>query len=230
IALDTLEEAQVAEALDPVLLEIFKQEAHAHLQTLVEFLADCAQQLPKTITDDLQRAMHTLKGSAFMAGILPIANVATVLEKLAKDYKANLLAVEFNEALLLSEAEQLLRVGVEQLDSTPMQDVAGTQAFLDKINAVMRERLAKADGDYAAVPKGARDPKVISTFLSEGMDLLLDMDEQLERWRSHPAERQELAALLDELSTLSHTAEMAELPQVEDLCSALLEVYSAVKS
>ncbi|HHX35714.1 MAG TPA: response regulator [Gammaproteobacteria bacterium] len=226
----TVEDAQESEAIDPILLDIFKHEAQAHVQILVEFLADCAQQLPKTISDDLQRAMHTLKGSAFMAGILPIANIATVLEKLAKDYKANLLAVEFNEALLLSEAEQLLRAGIEQLDTTPLQAIDGTQAFLDKLNQVIRERLAQADGDNAADPRGVRDPKVISTFLSEGMDILLDMDEQLERWRLHPAERQELAALLDELSTLSHTAEMAELPQIEDLCSALLELYSAVKS
>jgi chemosensory pili system protein ChpA (sensor histidine kinase/response regulator) len=213
-----------AEVIDPVLLDIFKNEAQAHLQTLVEFLADCAQQLPKSINDDLQRAMHTLKGSAFMAGILPIATIATALEKLAKDYKANLLAVEFNEALLLSEAEQLLRVGVEQLDSTPLQTIEGVPALIDKLNQLMSERLGHAD------EQSIDDPKIISTFLSEGMDTLLDMDEQLERWSTHPAERKELAALLDELTALGHGAEIAELPQIEDLCSALLELYTAVKN
>lgn len=213
-----------AEAIDPVLLEIFKHEAQAHLQTLVEFLADCAEQLPKSINDDLQRAMHTLKGSAFMAGILPIASIATALEKLAKDYKANLLAIEFNEALLLSEAEQLLRVGIEQLDSTPLQAIEGAPAFIDTLNQLMNQRLAQAD------EKSVDDPKVISTFLSEGMDILLDMDEQLECWHTHPAERKELVALLDELTALGRSAQMAELPQVEDLCNALLELYSAVKN
>lgn len=228
-AQEAIESAE-SEMIDPVLLDIFKNEAQAHLQTLVEFLADCAQQLPQTISDDLQRAMHTLKGSAFMAGILPIANIAAVLEKLAKDYKANLLAVEFNEALLLSEAEQLLRAGIEQLDSAPLEPVAGTEAFIEALSQLMRERLAQADHGHASDPKGVRDPKTISTFLSEGMDILLDMDEQLERWHSHPAERQELAALLDELTRLGQSAEMAELPQVEDLCSALLELYGAVKN
>ncbi len=216
--------AAEAEAIDPVLLDIFKNEAQAHLQTLVEFLADCAVQLPKSINDDLQRAMHTLKGSAFMAGILPIATIATALEKLAKDYKANLLAVDFNEALLLSEAEQLLRVGIEQLDSTPLQAIEGAPAFIDTLSQLMNERLAQAD------EKNVDDPKVISTFLSEGMDILLDMDEQLECWHTHPAERKELVALLDELTALGRSAEMAELPQVEDLCNALLELYSAVKN
>ena len=227
IILQSLPESSVdeeAEVIDPVLLDIFKHEAQAHLQTLVEFLADCAEQLPKSINDDLQRAMHTLKGSAFMAGILPVATIATALEKLAKDYKANLLAVEFNEALLLSEAEQLLRIGIEQLDSTPLQEIEGASAFIGKLNQLVNERLAHAD------EQGIDDPKVISTFLSEGMDILLDMDEQLERWSTHPAERKELAALLDELTALARSAEMAELPQVEDLCSALLELYSAVNN
>ena len=71
------------ELLDPILLDIFKNEAQAHVQSLTEFLADCAQQLPNPISDDLQRAFHTLKGSAFMAGILPMATIATALEKLA---------------------------------------------------------------------------------------------------------------------------------------------------
>ena len=217
------------ELLDPILLDIFKNEAQSHVQSLTEFLADCAQQLPNPISDDLQRAFHTLKGSAFMAGILPMATIATALEKLAKDYKANLLSVEFNEALLLSEAEQLLQVGIEQLDSTPLQDIEGAPAFLEKLYQIMSERLAHAEDQNADDPKGARDPKVISTFLAEGMDTLLDMDEQLECWRTHPAERKELATLLDELINLGQSAEVAELPQIEDLCSALLELYSAVK-
>src|SRR5690606_27631293 len=47
------------EALDPLLLEIFRNEAETHLDTLVGFLADCAQELPQPVTDDLQRALHT---------------------------------------------------------------------------------------------------------------------------------------------------------------------------
>ena len=218
------------ESIDPVLLEIFHNEAQAHLQTLVGFLADCAQQLPKAISDDLQRALHTLKGSAFMAGILPVAHIAAVLEKLAKEYQANLLAVEFNEALLLSEAEQLLRIGIDQLETTPLQEIDGSAAFIEKLEQVMHARLAHAEDLKNGDPKGTRDPKIISTFLAEGMDILLDMDEQLQDWQKHPTQRQELAALLDELTRLGHSAEQAELPQIEDICNALLELYQAVES
>src|SRR3546814_8772954 len=42
---------------------IFRNEPESHLTTLVSFLADCAQRLPQPVTDALQRALHTLKGS-----------------------------------------------------------------------------------------------------------------------------------------------------------------------
>ena len=88
--------------LDPQLLEIFRNEAETHLDTLVGFLADCAQELPQPVTDDLQRALHTLKGSAYMAGILPVAEIAAPLEKLVKEFKTNLIQVDLAAAELLS--------------------------------------------------------------------------------------------------------------------------------
>ena len=84
-------------------------EAESHLTTLVSFLADCAQRLPQPVTDALQRALHTLKGKAHMAGILPVAEIATPLEKMVKEFKTNLIQMDLAEAELLHEAEPPLR-------------------------------------------------------------------------------------------------------------------------
>lgn len=216
------------EALDPQLLEIFRNEAELHLDTLAGFLKACDQELPQSINDDLQRALHTLKGSAHMAGILPIAEIATPLEKLAKEYKTNLLSIDLSEAELLREALNQLRHGVAQLDSTPLAPIAGTEALLERIAQLHQDRLDAASAARRDDKGESRDPQMISLFLAEGMDILLDAEDLLRRWREHPAERQELGALLEELSTLGRGAEMAELPQIEELCEALLDVYGAV--
>ncbi|MBT8767733.1 Hpt domain-containing protein [Metapseudomonas boanensis] len=226
--LQTLANSPAEETLDPQLLEIFRNEAENHLDTLAAFLANCDQWLPRTINDDLQRALHTLKGSAHMAGILPIAEIATPLEKLAKEYKANLLAIDLSEAELLHEALHLLRQGVAQLDSTPLAPIPGTQALLERIAQLHQERLGAVVSARRDDKGESRDPQMISLFLAEGMDILLDAEDLLRRWREHPGERQELGALLDELSTLGRGAEMAELPQIEELCEALLDCYGAV--
>ncbi len=218
------------EALDPQLIEIFRNEAETHLDTLVGFLADCAQELPQEITDNLQRALHTLKGSAHMAGILPIAEIATPLEKLAKEFKTNLIPFDLAEAELLHTAEQLFRLGLDQLESNPLAPIAGAAEFLERVNKLHHERLESAQSARHD-PEGTdkRDPQLIGIFLSEGMDILLDAEDLLRKWREHPTERQELSALLDELTTLGRGAEMAELPQIDELCEALLDLYGAVE-
>ncbi|MDF3868689.1 Hpt domain-containing protein [Pseudomonas denitrificans (nom. rej.)] len=220
------------ESLDPQLLEIFRNEAEAHLETLVGFLADCAQQLPQPVTDDLQRALHTLKGSAHMAGILPIAEIATPLERLVKEFKTNLLQVDLREAELLHAAEGLFRVGLDQLvQGRPLAPIEGSPELLARIAQIHQERLEAAEAKRRGESGegSGNDPQMIGMFLAEGMDILLDAEDLLRRWREHPQERHELGALYDELETLSRGAQMAELPQMAELADALLAVYGAVR-
>jgi len=220
------------ESLDPQLLEIFRNEAETHLETLVGFLADCAQQLPQPVTDDLQRALHTLKGSAHMAGILPIAEIATPLERLMKEFKTNLLQIDLREAELLHGAERLFRVGLDQLlQGRPLAPIEGSAELLARIAQLHQERLEAAEAKRRGESGegSGSDPQLIGVFLAEGMDILLDAEDLLRRWREHPQERQELGALHDELETLSRGAQMAELSQMAELADALLAVYGAVQ-
>ncbi|BFN25858.1 chemotaxis protein CheA [Pseudomonas sp. SCT] len=217
------------DALDPQLLEIFRNEAEAHLTTLVSFLADCAQRLPQPVTDALQRALHTLKGSAHMAGILPVAEIATPLEKMAKEFKTNLIQMDLAEAELLHEAELLLRKGLTNLDHEPLAPIEGAAEFLLKVHALHQARLVEAGARQHNDAGETRDPNMIALFLSEGMDILLDAEDLLRSWREHPAERQELSALLQELTTLGQGAKMADLPQMEALCQVLLRLYAVVE-
>lgn len=197
------------ELLDPQLLEIFTNEAETHLEALVGFLADCARELPQPVTDALQRALHTLKGSAHMAGILPIAEIATPLEKLVKEYKSNLLAFDLREAELLHDAEQLFRIGLEQVGAhRPLNPIPGSDALLERIEALHQERIASLEAERYSDAGERRDPLLIEAFLVEGMDILLDAEDLLERWHEHPQERQELSALREELSALDQAPGM----------------------
>ncbi|MCS5514966.1 Hpt domain-containing protein [Pseudomonas qingdaonensis] len=105
-------------AFDPRLLEIFRNEAQTHLASVDEFLQAAEVQLPVPVSDSLQRALHTLKGSAAMAGVVPIAELASALDLLAREFKAHQLGLDLDELYLLQMAEPLLRRGLAQLDST----------------------------------------------------------------------------------------------------------------
>ena len=221
--------AQALETLDPQLLEIFRNEAETHLDSLNRFLDQAAEHLPLQASDELQRALHTLKGSAYMAGVLPIAELVTPLDHLAREYKAHLIALDLDEVELLLEAEGLLRRNLKQLNTDPLAAISGAQSLIERTQTLLAERLEAILNSANRGLRIKRDPQLISNFLAQGMDILLDAENLLRRWQQHPAERQELSALLDELTTLGEGAHLADLHPVDELCEALLDLYGAVE-
>ena len=216
-------------ALDPLLLEIFRKEAETHLASLNRFLDQAAEHVPLQASDELQRAVHTLKGSASMAGVLPIAELAAPLDQLAREFKAHQLPLDLDEVELLLEAEGLFRVGLRQLKHDPLAPIVGAQSLIKRSETLLAERLASIlDAPHTGL-RIKRDPQLINNFLAQGMDILLDAESLLQRWQQHPGERQELSALLDELTTLGEGAHLADLLPVDMLCEALLDLYGAVE-
>ncbi|QXI53175.1 Hpt domain-containing protein [Pseudomonas alvandae] len=223
------DDEQDVAALDPLLLKIFDNEAQGHLAALNRFLDQAAEHLPLQANDELQRALHTLKGSASMAGVLPIAELAGALDELAREYKAHLIALDLDEVELLLEGEGLLRRGLRQLHSEPLAPISGAADLIQRAQALMTERLQAVLGTPDQGARTKRDPQLINNFLAQGMDILLDAENLLQRWQQHPGEGQELSALLDELTTLGEGAHLADLHPVDELCEALLDLYGAVE-
>ncbi|NWF15876.1 Hpt domain-containing protein [Pseudomonas reactans] len=216
--------ALAAEPHDPMLLEIFRNEAQSHLDSLNHFLQRAAEHVPLQVSDELQRALHTLKGSAYMAGVLPIAELARPLDHLTREYKAHRLPLDLDEVELLLEAEGLFQRGLLDLDSDPLAPINGAEDLINRTQSLLDQQLeALLDVRFK------RDPQLIANFLAQGMDILLDAESLLRRWQQHPGERQELTALLDELTTLGEGAHVADLHAIDALCEALLDLYGAVE-
>ncbi|MDO7902680.1 Hpt domain-containing protein [Pseudomonas sp. K1(2024)] len=216
------------EGLDPQLLEIFRNEAQGHLASLDAFLL-AAQGQDAAVTDALQRALHTLKGSAAMAGVMPIAELATAFDRLAREYKVHQLPVQVSDLDALTAAGTLFRQGLAQLDSAPLAAIPGAAALIEQVGEAVDARLAALQHEPAHARRVRRDPQIIASFLAQGMDSLLDAESLLSRWQEHPREGQALETLLDELTTLGHAAHLADFWQVDALCEALLDLYGAVE-
>jgi chemosensory pili system protein ChpA (sensor histidine kinase/response regulator) len=225
----TLPSEPVEESFDPQLLEIFRQEALSHLETIGRYLDVAQHEQSPIFSDQLLRALHTLKGSAYMAGVLPMAELASPLDQLVREFKTNLIAVGAPEIALLRAAEPLFQQGLVQLRDDPLMPIAGATAFIEAAHQLLDERMAAVLNAESNGLRTRRNPQLIASFLAEGMDILLDAESLLKRWRQHPGERQELNALLDELTTLGHGAHLADMPQVDQLCEALLDLYGAVE-
>ncbi|QXI45463.1 Hpt domain-containing protein [Pseudomonas wayambapalatensis] len=220
--------ASADDGLDPHLLEIFRNEAQGHLASLDSFLT-AADGQDTQVSDSLQRALHTLKGSAAMAGVMPIAELATAFDRLAREYKAHQLPLEVADIEWLETSRRLFQLGLAQLERTPLAPIPGAAQLIEQVGEAVDARLAVLQDGAPHTRRSRRDPQLIASFLAQGMDILLDAESLLSRWQEHPRERQELDTLLDELTTLAHGAHLADFWQVDELCEALLDLYGAVE-
>jgi chemosensory pili system protein ChpA (sensor histidine kinase/response regulator) len=132
---------------DPVLYETFSQEVHDHLTTIDDFVARCdGQEGPGCrITEELVRAFHTLHGSAHMAGVPEIAEVAGTLEKLAQLPAVAGAAHDLALAPLFADATALMRAQLAAL-AQPGSVLPDHGPLLERIERVADEHLSRIGG------------------------------------------------------------------------------------
>lgn len=208
-------------APDPVLLEIFRSEARGNLQLVSEWLAGLDTDLAEHRVDDqVHRALHTLKGSARMAEIEALAALAEPAEKLVKDLISGGLRANRDTVALLDETHRRLEARLDALEHGDPTTAPDDQALIERLQAARDAINQGGEGT---------DPHILSVFLSEGMDLIIDADNLLEQWAADPEHISELARLRAELELLAGSARTARLEEIHGLAGALAGCYSAVE-
>ena len=209
------------DAVDPVLLDIFRSEAARNLELVREWLDQIDPDFAEHPLDDqVHRALHTLKGSARMAEINAMAELAEPAEKLVKELVNGGRRADADTVAMIDQTHRLLDAGLARLHDGALAELPGDAAALI-------ERLVQAREALNQHRDGA-DPHILSVFLSEGMDLIIDTDNLLEQWAEEPGHTEELARLRDELELLANSARTANLDEIHGLAKALASVYSGV--
>ena len=212
--------------VDPVLLDIFQSETETHLATLKDYLAAAGDKSSVSYTDDLSRALHTLKGSAHTAGIEPIARVITPLERFVKESRAQNKRADQDVLELIQQACTFLTQGLAQIRENPQAPLDGTDEFLSRLEQISEATLHAAREPDAEEPARQEESQLVLLFLNEGLDIVLDADRILGSWAENPSETGTLRQLRDELDQLTLGAADAGLPDVSALAGALRDVYA----
>ena len=123
-------EESTAPAIDPVLYDIFSKESRTHIANIRDFLGACSEDPAACqIGDELIRAIHTLHGSAHMAGAQSIAAIAGEMEAYAKALKAEHLSLPADGRAAFMEALGLIE------DILPL--LADAEASLPDVEAML---------------------------------------------------------------------------------------------
>ncbi|MFN3842081.1 MAG: Hpt domain-containing protein [Rehaibacterium terrae] len=108
-------EGEVVAAVDPVLLEILKVEVAGHLQTIRDWLDECASG-PVAASDALLRAVHTTNGAFAMTEVPLITDVTAPLESYIKRLIAHSSLPSPRGVALVAEAADAIRRVVAALE------------------------------------------------------------------------------------------------------------------
>lgn len=214
--------------IDISLWEIFKQEAESHLVVVEDYIRAMEEVKPsyELPSDAMQLALHTLKGSAYMAELNPIAELVTPLEKFVKELRSYQVNIDDDIFQLIKDSVSYTYGALEQIANHQYPKIPKYDQFVARLDELRERsvgpliRLQEAEKAQQKV-----NPAILEVLMAEEMNLLLDADLMINTWREWGAAISDWEPLRDELIKLNHGAERANLPTLARLSEALRSVY-----
>lgn len=216
----------IQDEADTALIEIFISETQGHLATIAEFVEFSEQEeYFNPPTDILQRALHTLKGSAHMADIGCVASVATPLERLIKEWRAFQLPNSQELVQLIARGAELIGQAITDPQALAQVELQGSAELIADIQALVEKKLESQESNHNG--SIGPTPQDIAQFMSHGMEALLDADRLLVQWQSSHDE-EILKKLRHDLHLVSADAAKTNLPHIQVLAECLDDFYANI--
>ncbi|VUD67536.1 Chemotaxis protein CheA [Thalassocella blandensis] len=215
---------------DAVLREIFSSESLVHLHTIQLYINAMEEEAPiyAVPSDNFQRALHTLKGSAKMAQVWPIAEITEPLEAFAKELISYQVNVNEDILQLIRDAVTYTREGLKQIRSKQPVVIEKVPQFVARC-AELRElavgHLIHLKERPSAASTNKADPRMLSLVMAEEMALLLRVESLLNQWQESNSVPADITKVISELRTLEEGASLANLPDMASLSSQLMQMH-----
>ena len=208
---------------DLQLLNIFENEAKGHLATIKAFIADFHYHGARTqISDQVQRALHTLKGSAYMAEITALAELISAIEKTIKEFRAHLVPADDQVISMLEQGIDHIETGLQQLKTPPHHLQLNINSFLNWLQALHDKMMTIVLSEEQSTDTSNTSQQSTLLVISD-LNLLPDASQFLDNW--HDAiPLDELDRFKYELKVLAESASEAKLHSISELCDVLLDV------
>ena len=159
IEADDSDEEDEENVIDPVLLDIFTKESARHLDGITHFVSQCRQQVEYcNVDDEFIRVVHTLHGSARMAGIMEIADVSSLFERLIKIHHKNGVPVDETACTLFLQIVDSISELVTILDQ-PDAALPGKETLSAELKNLFDAQIALEEQQQEAILSATMAPQ-----------------------------------------------------------------------
>lgn len=213
-----------------ILFDLFASEAVTHLAVVDGFIAHMQDLAPLFTppTDTVQRALHTLKGSAHMANVVPVARITTPLESFSKELRAYQVNLNGDILQLLRDASDYVHGVIDDIRARRTPSIPAADQFIARVHELKELHLDHLIRMKEQVsPDGHKqvDPRLLAIFMAEEMRLLLEADLILERWQFDHTEDKSIRDLVQELGRLQAGAAQANLVEMAEFSGTLALIH-----
>ena len=225
-----------ADFMDPVLFDIFSKESKGHIADIRRFIKKCGKREDCLANEELVRAVHTLHGSARMAGSTPIANIAGLVEKYTKTAMGNESHLKHVGVQIIVNSVDVIEQMLQQINKVDPREI-DSRALLDRLQELFdvekeieiqrlspEKQLVDATDDgheVTEVDDTDYDLELLEVFLEEGTEILESCERIIQRLIEKPEDKASVEELQRELHTLKGGARMAGIAAIGDLSHSL---------
>ena len=224
--------ASEEEAHEAILLEIFVNEAQGHLKTIDNFVSATRTMAPlyKAPPLSLQRALHTLKGTAEMADFSELSDLVAPLEEFIKELHHQQICLDEDIVHLVEDAAVFFRNTLTRMTGGD----AGTPEGLSMFRARLAELREKAIGhlfNRGDDEDSAKDFSAVKKLMAGGLLSLQNYPQlyaQLQQRTVPP--RVIFSQFLSDLNEIISQLKDADIGPILELSTIMAEVYQPLQS
>jgi chemosensory pili system protein ChpA (sensor histidine kinase/response regulator) len=219
-------------SLEPTLYEIFSKEAETHLQVVLDFIERCRGLAAGCLFDEpLRRALHTLRGSAHMAEVEPIAALAGALEHWA-NLCAGLEQRTDQAGIDLLERGHFVLSALLGAINQPGSALPSWENLVEEVGRASARLEGQVDGEMdmesQLAEAGEYDEELAAIFVDEARELADGLEHTFEQWRSRPDDLLPVVQIQRSLHTLKGGARLVGLDAIGDLAHASESLFESV--
>ena len=214
-----------------ILLEIFVNEAQGHLKTIDDFVAATRSMAPlyKAPPLSLQRALHTLKGTAEMADFSELSELVSPLEEFIKELHHHHICLDEDIVHLVEDAAAIFRSTLTRMTGGD----AGSQEGLPMFRARLAELREKAVGhllNRGDSEDSGKDFSAVKKLMAEGLLSLQNYPQLYAHLQQQTAPpRVVFYELLSDLNEIGGKLKDADIEPILQLSAIMAEIYQLLQ-